>query len=378
MAYLCYNVITRNTHFEQIAQEAFMREIGGYFPYIEEPDNKNHYLDGLCPPEGDLRFLMSGRCANYLALEDFKKQQPHPVAYVPLYTCETVIDPFVKAGYELIFYDFTKDMIPVFDESVLDKIHLISICGYYGFSGYDREFLKKCEERGICIIEDTTHSIFSADGIYEGCTYVVGRMRKWLGVSCGGFAIKKTGSFTPLILPPHEVHLNMRRQGLAVKTDAFRHPDTVAASVSEDASRLLWDAELLLRKVYDIHGSDSESVDIIEYYDFDALKRQRRENYRYMLEHCTKSDAYTIVFPYLDDATVPSHFTLYAADRGKFKEYLSQNGIHATSYWPVGPYINLEGHTDCAYIYDHVISIPCDQRYTAEDMAYICRVLKDF
>ena len=38
----------------------------------------------------------------------------------------------------------------------------------------------------------------------------------------------------------------------------------------------------------------------------------------------------------------------------------------------------LEGHTDCAYIYDHVISIPCDQRYTAEDMAYICRVLKDF
>ena len=158
-----------------------MREIGGYFPYIEEPDNKNHYLDGLCPPEGDLRFLMSGRCANYLALEDFKKQQPHPVAYVPLYTCETVIDPFVKAGYELIFYDFTKDMIPIFDESVLDKIHLISICGYYGFSGYDREFLKKCEERGICIIEDTTHSIFSADGIYEGCTYVVGSMRKWLG-----------------------------------------------------------------------------------------------------------------------------------------------------------------------------------------------------
>lgn len=206
----------------------------------------------------------------------------------------------------------------------------------------------------------------------------MGSMRKWLGVSCGGFAIKKTGSFTPLILPPHEVHLNMRRQGLAVKTDAFRHPDTVAASVSEDASRLLWDAELLLRKVYDIYGSDSESVDIIEYYDFDALKRQRRENYRYMLEHCPKSDAYTIVFPYLDDATVPSHFTLYAADRGKFKEYLSQNGIHATSYWPVGPYINLEGHTDCAYIYDHVISIPCDQRYTTEDMAYICRVLKDF
>ena len=142
------------------------------------------------------------------------------------------------------------------------QLSLIHIC----FSGYDREFLKKCEERGICIIEDTTHSIFSADGIYEGCTYVVGSMRKWLGVSCGGFAIKKTGSFTPLILPPHEVHLNMRRQGLAVKTDAFRHPDTVAASVSEDASRLLWDAELLLRKVYDIYGSDSESVDIIEYY----------------------------------------------------------------------------------------------------------------
>lgn len=355
-----------------------MREIGGYFPYLENPEQKNHYLENLCPPEGDLRFLMSGRCANYLALSDFRQQHDHPVAYVPLYTCETVIDPFVKAGYELIFYDFSKDMTPVFDESVLDKIDIISICGYYGFSNYNRDFLKKCTEKGICIIEDTTHSIFSSDGVYEGCTYVVGSMRKWLGVSCGGYAIKKNGKFAPTILAPHEKHLNMRRQGLKTKTDIFTHPDLFEPSVSEDASKTLWDAELLLRKIYDIYGSDEESVNIIEHYDFTNLKQRRRKNYQYLLAHCPKSSAYEIVFPYLDDATVPSHFTLYVACRTDFREYLTKNGIHATSYWPVGPYVNLEGHSDCAYIYDHVISIPCDQRYQEEDMEYICRVLSAY
>lgn len=355
-----------------------MKEIGGYFPYTEEPLQRNHYLEGLCPPEGDLRFLMSGRCANYLALEDFKQNHPNPVAYVPLYTCETVIDPFVKAGYELIFYDFNKDMTPIFEDSVLDKIDLISICGYYGFSRYNRDFLKKCTEHGICILEDTTHSIFSSDGIYEDCTYIVGSMRKWLGVSCGGFAIKKTGAFTPAILPPHEEHLAMRRCGLKVKTEAFYHPDLVNHTLSEEASATLWDAELLLRKIYHLHGSDEESVHIIEHYDFQNLKNNRRRNYQYLLDHCPESPEYQIVFPCLDSKTVPSHFTLYVKNPSSFKEYLSSHRIHATTYWPVGPYIHLEGHENCAYIYNHVVSLPCDQRYSAEDMDTICQVLSDY
>ena len=89
-----------------------------------------------------------------------------------------VLAPFLKAGYELLFYDVSRDLTPIFDERVLDRISVVNLCGYYGFCSYDREFIRKCSERGISIVEDTTHSIFSADGVDPHCDYVVGSMRK--------------------------------------------------------------------------------------------------------------------------------------------------------------------------------------------------------
>ena len=35
--------------------------------------------------------------------------------------------------------------------------------------------------------------------------------------------------------------------------------------------------------------------------------------------------------------------------------------------------VDTEGFADADYIYSHVLSIPCDQRFDAEDMEYICR-----
>ncbi len=355
-----------------------MREIGGYFPYPEKMSAPNGFLEQFICEGDDIKYMMSGRCANYLALEDYKTKVSHPVAYVPLYTCETVIDPFKKAGYDLIFYDFDKAMHPIFDEAVLDKINLISICGYFGFSSYDKTFLEKCEERNICILEDCTHSIFSKDGVYPGCNYIVGSMRKWMGVPCGGYAIKKGGVFTPQTIPPHAQHLLMRREGLSMITALSKQPESIHLKQAAEAGKQLWDTELLLRRIYDLNESDEESIHIMRFIDTAQLIKQRRENYHYLLEHFPKSSALQIVFPYLDENTVPSHFTIYAENRLLFKQYLSDKGIHATSYWPVGPYIDLDGHNDCRYIYDYVLSLPCDQRYNVQDMEYICYTVSSY
>mgnify|MGYP007044241350 CR=1 FL=1 len=93
-----------------------MKQIGGFFTYEPLPETENHYLENLCPPGGSLRFFMSGRCANYYALQDICLTDTRKAAYVPVYTCETVLAPFLKAGYELLFYDVSKDLTPIFDE----------------------------------------------------------------------------------------------------------------------------------------------------------------------------------------------------------------------------------------------------------------------
>ncbi len=93
-----------------------MKQIGGFFTYEPLPETENHYLENLCPPGGSLRFFMSGRCANYYALQDICLSDTKKMAYVPVYTCETVLAPFLKAGYELLFYDVSRDLTPIFDE----------------------------------------------------------------------------------------------------------------------------------------------------------------------------------------------------------------------------------------------------------------------
>ena len=352
-----------------------MKKIGGYFPYEALLPEKNNFLEGLCPDTGDLRYLMSGRCAIYYALEDYKNTDMRRIAYVPIYTCETVLAPFHKAGYTLLFYDFDRNMNPVFDPAVLDQISVISICGYYGFSSYNREFVAECSRRGIGIIEDTTHSIFSSDGIDPHCDYIVGSLRKWIGVAAGGFAIKTKGQFLSNPKEPDKQHLSIRKQCLDLKN----HLDELSCEEREDLLKkgddLFWDAEMMLRQIFDSFGSDPESIRIMQHYPVRQLMEKRRTNYQYLLDHVKKSDKFRIVFPTLPSGTVPSHFTLFAKDRESLRAALAAHEIGSTIYWPVGPLVDLKGHPNAQYIYDHVISIPCDQRYDEIQMQEVCDVL---
>lgn len=355
-----------------------MKQIGGFFTYEPLPKTENHYFETLCPTEGAFRYLMSGRCANYYVLKDICLTDTKKKAYVPVYTCETVLEPYIKAGFELLFYDVAKDMTPVFDPRMLECISVINLCGYYGFSNYDRDFIKQCRERGITIVEDTTHSLFSDNGIDPYCDYVVGSLRKWIGVPGGGFAIKKKGAFSLPVHPPDETHLSMRVMSMKVKqVQMSLHSEHPCMQALEKANNVFWDAEMLLRRTFDCHGSDPESEAIIRHYDFEHMKKQRRINYRYLLDYLPDHPCLSAVFPGLPQGTVPSHFTVYARNRDGVQKYLDQRGIKATAYWPQGPMVDTRDHKDAAYIYSHVLSLPCDQRYAPEDMEYICKQIAD-
>ena len=90
-------------------------EIGGFFPYQPVGSEPNNYVEHTCPDPGDTAHLMSGRCAIYYCLRDLILTDQKRVAYLPSYDCETVLGCFVKAGYEIHYYDFDKNLSPVFE-----------------------------------------------------------------------------------------------------------------------------------------------------------------------------------------------------------------------------------------------------------------------
>ena len=351
------------------------KQIGGYFPYEQLSDRPNHFLEGKTPVNGELKYFMSGRCGIYYALGDIIAEDQKRTAYVPVYTCETVLAPFHKAGFRLVFYEVDENLTPVFDPAVLDGISVLSLCGYYGFSRYDRDFVAECKRRGIKIIEDTTHSVFSADGIDPNCDYIAGSFRKWLGVPCGGFAIKTNGKFRIPVKPADPEHVSLRKACIALKNDFALQPQDQKKKIMEEGNALFWKSELKLREIFDAYASDEESVRILEYYPVDTLIRKRRENYQMLLDGINPNKAFRIVFDELPEGVVPSHLTLLAENRDFLQKELLQDGISSTAYWPVGPLIPREGFEKSRYVYDHVLSLPCDQRYGREEMEYICQVL---
>lgn len=159
-----------------------MRKIGGMFHYEPSTPIENGYFSSISSPNDDLAFTMSGRCGIYYCLQEIARHDTRKVAYVPLYTCETVLAPFEKAGYQLKFYELDQDLHSIFDTSVIDEISVLSLCGYYGFCNYDHDFVKACKEKGVVIFEDVTHSMLSTDGIDPLCDYFAGSFENGWGL----------------------------------------------------------------------------------------------------------------------------------------------------------------------------------------------------
>ena len=78
--------------------------IGGIFKVEGKMSQDNGLVEKL-KKDGDIQFLMSGRCAISHCLRDYIAQGGIKSAYVPVYTCETVLAPFLQLGIELSFYD---------------------------------------------------------------------------------------------------------------------------------------------------------------------------------------------------------------------------------------------------------------------------------
>lgn len=60
------------------------------------------------------------------------------------------------------------------------------------------------------------------------------------------------------------------------------------------------------------------------------------------------------------------------------QKFLTEHGIYAPVLWPVGK--ENAGHLtgDEKYIYSHMLALPMDQRYGAEEMKRLGKVLEEY
>ncbi|MBR5272794.1 MAG: hypothetical protein IKU25_05300 [Clostridia bacterium] len=326
-------------------QVASHREIGS--EYWDIPRGNDDIF-----PENTAWFL-SGRSALSFVIQDIKKRYDVKNAALPVWCCDSMIIPFVNEGIEVLFYD---------KES--PKCDVLLTMEYFG---YIRN--KPIDFDGV-IIYDVTHSLFSPNmGIRRGESkdeYFFGSLRKWTGAKTGGFAGKFDSDFS-IELPE-----KTDEAYIALRTTAMKEKAEYINGKSDDKGYLNFfaDAEEMLENG-GVYAAYSDDVVAARNLDADFIRTRRRENAEVLLN--TVSDIALFKEIQADDVPLFVPIVLPKCERDALKKHLIENKVFCPVHWPYSKW-----HGEKSDIYDTELSLVCDQRYTKEDMEYICSIIKEF
>lgn len=309
-------------------------------------------------------------------------QLPHVKrVLLPVYTCSSVINPIESLGVECQFYPVNRQLEVDIDR-LMDMIKRYSPSAVYfqSYYGYDtlasvRPYYKDMQEKGIVIVEDITHSWLS-DFNTTDADYFVVSLRKWLELPDGG----------ALMSSKHKIERG-REYGESKKiVEEF-----VKASKGKEryfqthnlADKLVFrqhyvNAKDLLQQDDSPYSLSTISQSVLVKTDFEKIVRQRRENAAFLrqnlrwkvIEPCIHSD---------DTKATPLFFPVYVKEeRYNLQQKLAKHNIYCPVHWPVPTQVSSLLGTDGLYIYDHVLSLICDQRYDLDDMEALAEIINNY
>lgn len=295
---------------------------------------------------------------------------------LPNYICESVVRAFGDS-FEIQFYrvneDFSIDLEDL-RRKINEKVKAVYIMNYFGLVQAENllyQILKLKETYHFLIIEDTTHSIFSE--LHTVGDYCICSLRKWFPIADGGVLYTKKG-----LLAHFECTFPKKKPSRVFDAMILKHWFLEGKVDSNQLYRMLYqEEEKKLDEQQKIYGISDLSRSLLQYISVIEVIDKRRQNYAQMLQYFEQYSKQGIrpVFENVD--FVPFVFPIYVEKRDKLREYLMEHQIYCAVHWPlVGT--GLCGDIDAEYKANHILSLPIDQRYGEEHMAYLCQILDGF
>lgn len=363
-------------------EDSMHKEIGSNFwiNKYDKLDEQKISLDFLRLNITDIAYLSTGRSAISFVLNHINVPDKNKTALLPSFTCHTVIEPFVNAGYKVCFYRINKDL-SIDRKTFLDDIKqsnpsAILIHGYFGFNTLEniKDTVLEIREKNIVLIEDITQTMYSGFK-HIPADYYICSFRKWAALPDGGCAISTGKSFS---YKPIKKDMKLEK----AKLDAF-HAKYLYINKDigkkDNFLKMFNDAEEILSKQKFMYAMGNISKKIQANLDIDFLKKRRRKNFSTLCESLHNNKILEPVFAELEEYATPLYFPVYIKNnRKKFQDYLAKNDIYAPIIWPKPSQYEEQIDSQVNWIYKHILSIPCDQRYGDGDMERIIKTVKNF
>lgn len=319
----------------------------------------------------DSVWLSTGRSAIAFTLEEARRRDPDMgcTALLSPYTCHTVIKPFLKAGYTVKTYPVDEHLqtdggtlLQAAEES---GASVVLVHRYFGFDTLPGagETVAVLRDRGVVTIEDRTQCIYSGLGPLA-VDYTIGSIRKWSGVPDGAFAVCREGTFSRRPEGPDLALAEAKTAaGVAKYRCLFQHTGDKPAFLA-----LFREAEELLDRQKGFRAMGDLSLRMQTALDIETLRRKRRENYQTLLGGLEGCPGVQPLFSELPKDAVPLYFPLWVEnDRAALQTWLRDASIYAPVVWPRPENLPPVCRWAEAF-YQHLLCLPIDQRYDADDM----------
>ena len=114
----------------------------------------------------DLHYTYDGQSALYQAFSALRTARGGRVL-VPAYHCPTVIEPILRAGFAIDYYDVLPDLhrpARTFSELLTDAHAVLVVINYFGFEFDLSSLPERDTDNGLILVEDCCHSFLQGNG----------------------------------------------------------------------------------------------------------------------------------------------------------------------------------------------------------------------
>lgn len=287
---------------------------------------------------------------------------------LPALCCESMVSPFTMQGMEPVFYkmhpDYRADALDVKQKLTEDSILVYG--SYFGIQPFDEEtlsFLHRLFPHAL-FMEDRTQDILCPrqGGFTPDVT--IASIRKWIPIPDGGLLWGKVSAKAQT----DDTFANLRKEAMVAKSAYLENGDQ---ALKDRFRHMLGEASQLLDESNEPYAITDQSAQLLRDLDFAAIYARRQENAKALLRALTPDPAVLRLITQTPEIST-LYFPILVKDQSAVQGKLAPIGIYCPVIWPV-PQEALGICEVAEFTAEHMLGVPCDQRYTPEDMAYIGR-----
>ena len=313
------------------------KEIGGYFG-LEKLISNEYYPN--------LAAVNNARCALLYIIE----AKQYRKVYLPYFLCDSVRLVLEREKIPFEEYRIDRTFLPLLDIKTKPE-EVVYVVNYYGLLS-DEQLISLKNRYGNIVVDNAqaffVRPIKGIDTLYS--------CRKFFGVPDGGYAYTDAGFHGSIhvdVSKDRMKHILGRFEGNSASDyyDYFNNNDESFKEI---------ELRLMSKLTHNILGA----------IDYKKVKRRREDNYLFLSKSLGERNTLKIKCP-----PGPYAYPFYMQNGMTVKKQLAKRKIYVATLWPnvIGTGLDIETEFT-----ENILPLPCDQRYTEEDMQSVVDAIRGY